>query len=182
MHEEPGPRRGLERAPEPEERPEREREEDLVARREPHEREADPPAAEQPLPRLGRVEPAQRLAGAGAGGLVQPAVAFEREGERAAVRGSSVWSAASSALVVKGSRAKSSSGADVGRADAGELASVELVGGQDRVEQLAHPAELSLAKLWEWRIGSDHKAGRKVGGQYPVAAAAGHLDNTGRTP
>ena len=43
------------------------------------------PAAEQPLPRLRRVEPPQRPAGGRAGRLVQPAVAVEREGQVGAV-------------------------------------------------------------------------------------------------
>src|SRR5262249_33199937 len=68
-------RRGLERAPEPDERPEGEREEDAVVGGEPHERETDLPATLDPLPRLRSVEPAERLSGARAGGLVQPGVA-----------------------------------------------------------------------------------------------------------
>ena len=70
--------------------------------------------SEQPLPRLGRVEPAQRVAGAGAGRLVQPAVALDREGEGRAVGRVAAWSAASSALVVNGSAGEVGGRAKVG--------------------------------------------------------------------
>src|SRR5207302_1049131 len=70
--------RGVEGAPEGEERPEREREEQpITTGAETDDLKYPRPAIEMPCPAFGGVEPAQRLS-RGAGGLVQPDVALDR--------------------------------------------------------------------------------------------------------
>ena len=70
--------RSLEACPEPDEEPEREREEHAVLWSEAGTAQDEAPAARPPVPRLLRIEPAQRRAGR-AGGLVDPHVALERK-------------------------------------------------------------------------------------------------------
>src|SRR5262249_7531735 len=112
---------------------------DLVADSQPHEREADPPAIKQPLPRLRRVEPPQRVAGAGAGSLVQAAVAFTRERDRATVGRVFGLVGREVCLRGEGGLREVLGRAEIVRRDARELAGVETVRGQYHAEQLPNP-------------------------------------------
>ena len=104
----PGPGRRLERRPEPEERAEREREEEHVAGPQPEPGEDGPPVPEQPVPRLR----ACRATAAAGRTTCRTSGAAGSTARAGSVRllpygGCSTWSAASSALVVNGTAARS---------------------------------------------------------------------------
>ena len=130
------PPRRVEGRPEAEERPEREREEEPIAR--PHAGHAinGRPVVEHPGPAFRRVEPAQRSAGR-AGSLAQAAVALDRVGERRAV--GRMLRLVGQQLRLGGERQPGEVGRrdHAGWIDAGrrELAGVEAVGRQGLAEQ-----------------------------------------------